>query len=337
MTNNFDKVLMAVQGEIPIIKRPFWEIGQALDLEEDEVLEAVKVLKENKIIRQISPIYDTRMLGYDSALVAFRVKPERVEEVSSFVNTYPGVSHNYERTHEFNLWFTIAVPLDVGVNLEGIVKFMAECTDVYQYIILRALRVFKIGVKLDYESAREREEVSLKGLVYKPLTHEEKNIVKVTQEDMPLVKRPFFEYAKSLGMEEEELIQKLVNLKQKGVLRRISAIVYHTKVGFLSNAMSVWKVNSESVERVGNHLASFKGVSHCYERTTSNGWNYNLFAMIHGRTKEEIWDLVKVVSEETGVYDYKLLFSVREFKKRRVRYFSEEFYRWLEEVYKPLS
>lgn len=337
MTDNFGKILRTIQGDIPIVKRPFREIGQALGLEEDEVLRAIKDLKESKIIRQVSPIYDTRMLGYDSALVAFKVEPERTEEVSSFVNTYPGVSHNYERTHEFNLWFTIAVPPDIDVNLEDTVKFMAERVRAHKHIILRALRVFKIGVKLDYEFAKEREEISLKDLTYKPLTDEEKSIVKVTQEEMPLVKRPFLEYARSLGMEEEELIKKLVNLKQDGVLRRISAIVYHTKVGFLSNAMSVWRVSSEAVERVGNYLASFKGVSHCYERTTGDGWSYNLFAMIHGRTEEEIWDVVKVVSEETGVRDYDLLFSVREFKKRRIKYFSEEFYRWFEEVYRPLS
>lgn len=83
---------------------------------------------------------------------------------------------------------------------------------------------------------------------------------------------------------------------------------------------------------MGNYIASFKGVSHCYERTTGNGWPYNLFAMIHGRSEEEIRALARRISEETGIKDYELLLSLREFKKKRVKYFSEEFQKWYENV-----
>jgi len=329
MIQSRDGLIKAIQEEIPIVERPFGEIGKSLDIGEDDVIKAIEKLKEDKVIRQISPIYDTRMLGYDSSLVAFKVKPERIEEVASFINTHPGVSHNYERTHEFNLWFTIAVPPDVGVSLEDTVRYMAEKADAWDYKILRTKRVFKIGVKLSYESLMEREEVSLKSYDYRPLTEEEKLIVRITQEDMPLVSRPFDYYAKRLNMKEDELIEKLLEFKERGILRRISAILYHRKVGFTANAMTVWKVKEDMIEEVGRYLASFKSVSHCYERS---GWDYNLFAMIHGKEKEEVKDLVRGISQEIGLKDYALLFSTREFKKRRISYFSEDFYRWYERM-----
>lgn len=329
MIQSRDGLIKAIQEEIPIVERPFGEIGKSLDIGEDDVIKAIEKLKEDKVIRQISPIYDTRMLGYDSSLVAFKVKPERIEEVASFINTHPGVSHNYERTHEFNLWFTIAVPPDVGVSLEDTVRYMAEKADAWDYKILRTKRVFKIGVKLSYESLMEREEVSLKSYDYRPLTEEEKLIVRITQEDMPLVSRPFYYYAKRLNMKEDELIEKLLEFKERGILRRISAILYHRKVGFTANAMTVWKVKEDMIEEVGRYLASFKSVSHCYERS---GWDYNLFAMLHGKEEEEVKDLVRGISQEIGLKDYALLFSTREFKKRRISYFSEDFYRWYERM-----
>jgi len=329
MIQSRDGLIKAIQEEIPIVERPFGEIGKSLDIGEDDVIKAIEKLKEDKVIRQISPIYDTRMLGYDSSLVAFKVKPERIEEVASFINTHPGVSHNYERTHEFNLWFTIAVPPDVGVSLEDTVRYMAEKADAWDYKILRTKRVFKIGVKLSYESLMEREEVSLKSYDYRPLTEEEKLIVRITQEDMPLVSRPFREYAKRLNMKEEDLIEKLLEFKSRGILRRISAILYHRRVGFTANAMTVWKVKEDMIEEVGRFLASFKSVSHCYERS---GWDYNLFAMLHGKEEEEVKDLVRGISQEIGLKDYALLFSTREFKKRRISYFSEDFYRWYERM-----
>ena len=113
MIQSRDGLIKAIQEEIPIVERPFGEIGKSLDIGEDDVIKAIEKLKEDKVIRQISPIYDTRMLGYDSSLVAFKVKPERIEEVASFINTHPGVSHNYERTHILYPFYKIfQIPLN---------------------------------------------------------------------------------------------------------------------------------------------------------------------------------------------------------------------------------
>lgn len=331
MGNEFDKILKIIQGEIPLVKRPFLVLAKELGLKETEFLKVIEKLIENSIVRQIAPIYDSKMLGYDSALVAFRVDKERLERVANFINSCPGVSHNYERTHDFNLWFTLAVFPD-ALSLEDIVKLMAERTQTQDYVVLRTVRMFKIGVKLDYESTLERESFSVNTYTYVPLSDEEKKIVSVTQGSIPLTERPFFEYAKKLSISEEDLLTKLREFKERGILRRISAILHHRRAGFVANAMSVWKVPEDSVEEVGSYIASFKGVSHCYERTTNESWKYNLFAMIHGKSVEDVQRLVERISEEKALRDYALLFSTREFKKERIRYFSEDFDEWLRKI-----
>ncbi|QID33488.1 siroheme decarboxylase subunit alpha [Pampinifervens florentissimum] len=324
----YESLLKEVQQEIPITQRPFLSIGDRLSMKEEEVIEVLKTLKQEKIIRQISPIYDTRMLGYDSSLVAFRVELGKIEDVARFINSHPGVSHNYEREDEFNLWFTLAVPPNAPLSLEDTVRLMAQRVGVKDFVILRTVRMFKIGVRLTYENLEEREEVEERELIYRPLEDIEIRLVKVTQEDMPLVKRPFLEWSKKLGVKEQELIELMRSLKERGILRRIGAILFHRRAGWIANGMAVWNVEKERVEEVGRFIAGFKGVSHCYERTTNAVWRYNLFSMVHGRDRGEVEALVRKIAEELSLKDYKVLFSKREFKKRRVRYFTEEFYLW---------
>jgi DNA-binding Lrp family transcriptional regulator len=139
------------------------------------------------------------------------------------------------------------------------------------------------------------------------------------------VERPFREIASRMGVEEGLLLDVLRGLKEKGLMRRFSAILRHRKAGFRANGMVVWRVPEERLEEVGRFLAGFKCVSHCYERT---GWHYNLFSMVHGRVREEVEEFVRRVSGEVGIRDYEVLFSGREFVKRRTKIFTEDFYEW---------
>jgi len=321
-------LLREIQRDIPLCEEPFSAIAERLGVSEEKVLEELKRLKEEKIVRQISPIYDTKRAGYDSSLVAFRV--EEIEKAAEFINTYPGVSHNYEREDSFNLWFTLAVPPDAGYTLEELVEFMAREVSAKEYAILRTVKTFKIGVRLNFETLYDREKEVPKVTEPKPvrLLPEEKEAIKLSQEDLPLKKRPFKEYALKMGISEEEFVRILKGLKEKDVMRRFSAILFHRRAGFKANGMTVWKVEKDKVNEVGRFFASFKAISHCYERTTSENWEYNLFTMIHGREYKEVEEFVKYLASESGLEDYKILFSKREFKKRRVKLFSEEFYKW---------
>jgi len=320
--------VLKLAQDIPIVERPYAYIAKMLGIREQDVLNSLKKAKEEKIIRQISPIYDTKSLGYQSALVAFRVKPEKVEEVANFINTHPGVSHNYERTGYFNLWITLAVPPDAPLNLEETVRIFAQMAE--DYAILRTKRVFKIGVKLGYDSVEEREDGITAYNSSFQITEDDRIIIRLTQDEFPIVERPFSLYAEKLGMDEAFLLERFKKMNDGGVLRRIGAILYHRKAGYTANGMSVWRVEEEDrLDALGRLLASYKGVSHCYERTPHPpNWPYNLYAMIHGKSKEEVDGLVERVSKESGIKDYQILYSTREFKKTRVRYFTEEIYRW---------
>ncbi|SNZ10354.1 DNA-binding transcriptional regulator, Lrp family [Persephonella hydrogeniphila] len=325
-------LIKVLQEGIPLERRPFKRLGEKLDLTENQIISMIQKLKENKIIRQISPIYDTKSLGYDSSLVAFKITGD-VQKAAQIVNTHPGVSHNYERNDVFNMWFTIAVPPDSKLGLEQTVNLLAEMTDTEDFVILRTVKLYKIGVKLDFDNLKEKEQLTKKEPLKKViLSEEDKKIIKITQEDIPLVEDPFGVYAERIGIEEGKLLDRLSYYQETGVMRRFAAILYHRKAGFKANGMTVWNVPDSIVDEIGYRVAAYRSVTHCYKRTVNEKWKYNLFSMIHGRTKEELEDFVKELSQEIGIKDYKILYSTQEFKKRRIKYFSEDFYTWEEDA-----
>lgn len=152
----------------------------------------------------------------------------------------------------------------------------------------------------------------------------DKAIVRALQGDLPLGLEPYKEIADSLGIGEEELLSRLRELRERGIMRRVGAILRHRRAGFRANAMAVWKVEPSDVERAGEVMASFREVSHCYERPPFPGFPYRLFCMIHGRGEEECREVAEKISRETGLKEYELLFSTRELKKTSMRYFTEE-------------
>ena len=149
----------------------------------------------------------------------------------------------------------------------------------------------------------------------KTMTEAENAICAAIQDDIPLETRPFEKLAKKIGISEDEFIKKANEFLEKGYIRRFGAAIRHRKAGITANGMGVWIVREADRESVGKIMASFKEVSHCYERPSFEGWPYNLFTMIHGKTKEECYATAKKISEATGIKDYKLLFSSQEFKK----------------------
>ncbi len=155
------------------------------------------------------------------------------------------------------------------------------------------------------------------------LTKLEKDIIRELQAGLPLVSRPFAELASKLNITEEELLQKVSELKAKGCLRRIGAALRHQKVGFTANAMVVWRVPEERIDEVGRKLAARPEVTHCYQRKTYQNWRYNLYTMIHQQSKERCYALAKELADEAGVTDYQLLFSTKELKKSSMKYFMD--------------
>ncbi|GMT42743.1 MAG: hypothetical protein IEMM0002_1154 [bacterium] len=150
----------------------------------------------------------------------------------------------------------------------------------------------------------------------------DKNIMRCLQDDIPLDMNPYKTIAEKLGLSEAEVIEKINYCRGKGWIRRYGATLRHQKAGFAVNGMGVWPVpNPDDRERLGAVMASFDEVSHCYERPSFDDFPYNLFTMIHGKSKHDCEEVARRISEKTGVKEYRLLYSSREFKKSSMRYF----------------
>jgi len=154
-----------------------------------------------------------------------------------------------------------------------------------------------------------------------PLTDAEKAVLKEIQGDFPLTARPFEEIGKRTGLAEQEVLAIVEDLMERGIIRRIGAILRHRKAGVKANAMGVWKVPEGDVNRIGMMMAENPRVTHCYHRDPVKNWPYNLYTMIHGKTEEDCGRIAERLSRETGIRDYRLLFSSREFKKESLKIF----------------
>ncbi len=141
------------------------------------------------------------------------------------------------------------------------------------------------------------------------------------QDDLPLVKEPYLHMAKELGITEEEVICRIENLKKRKVLRRIGAVLHHQKAGIKANAMVVWEVPEDQIQEAARLMASYDEISHCYQRQTLPKWPYNLYTMIHAKSREACEALIKEIAERTSIYRYEVLFSTKELKKISMKYF----------------
>jgi DNA-binding Lrp family transcriptional regulator len=322
------EILNLIQWDFPLVTRPFAEIGRRLNISEDEAITRIKAIKETGIVRQINAIFDTRRLNYKSALVAMSIKPEKLEYVANEVNKHPGVSHNYERNHEYNLWFTIAVPPD-GVIQHDLDRF-AKLDGVIKYRLLPTLKLYKIGVRLDMmndDPDSPQPTDTPKNVDKIPFTASErdKEFIREMQKDIEIVREPFTEQARRLGITVEELFAQAKEYERIGVMRRFAAILRHRDAGFVANGMIVWNVPEEKIDETGMKLAEFPQVSHCYRRPVYPDWPYNVFSMVHARTEEACKKMGVEMSKQIGITDYRILFSSREFKKDRVKYFEENY------------
>ncbi|MCW8838190.1 MAG: Lrp/AsnC family transcriptional regulator [Thiovulaceae bacterium] len=325
-----NEILSRVQKKFPLVAKPFEVIANELGIKEEEVLNILQEEKKNKIIRQTSAIFDTKRLGYKSSLVAFKVKPENINAAVKIINSHPGISHNYERNHDFNIWFTLAVAPDSKLGLEKTLEVLAKVTGADDYIMLPTLKLFKINVKLNTTGKDEKKE-EVKKVVHKdieltPLHHD---IIRRAQYDIEIVSEPFKNIVDELNISYDKFFDILQELQDAGIMRRFASILNHRKAGFNANAMVVWDVDEgEKGEEIGARAAEFSAVSHCYLRPKYPNWQYNLFTMVHGKTTEETNSIIEDMTKEIESKSHMPLYSSREFKKVRIEYFTPAFEAW---------
>ena len=323
-----------VQQDFPCVESPYALFGERLGLSEEETISRIRRLKEGHIIRQISAIFDTRRLGYQSSLVAVRLPKEGLEAGAAAINEHPGVSHNYGRNHDFNLWYTIALP--PGVSLEKTVERLHELSGARATRLLPTLKLFKIGVQLDVEGKTNLSEETTGEASWSwktppkaaALSERDVQTIRALQEDLPLGSRPFAELGAEEGLGEEELLSATRQFHEAGIMRRYAGVLHHRAAGFVVNGMAVWKVPLTQLDELGPMMGGFRGVTHCYQRPTYEDWPYTVFTMIHARTGPECKQVVEAIAAKTGLTDYAILYSTKEYKKIRVKYFTKELGDW---------
>jgi DNA-binding Lrp family transcriptional regulator len=331
-----DKRLMnLLQSRFPLDPEPFAIVAGEAELELDDVLARTQRLLDGRIIREITPIFDTRALGYESMLVAAKVDAENPQRAARIVNAHPGVSHNYLRTHDFNMWFTIATPPDSELGLKGTLEALMAETGAESMRELPTLTLFKINMNLEMEKGTDAlaaavEAAPPRELEPQPYDEDDIALIRALQGPMEATTRPYDAAAQELGISTEELLERLRGMVDRKILRRVAAILYHRRAGFSANGMGVWKVPEEEILTTGAKMASFRGISHCYQRPTYEDWPYSVFTMAHGRSKEECDAILDSIAEECGMGpgDRATLYSSTEYKKIRLRYFTDDYARW---------
>jgi DNA-binding Lrp family transcriptional regulator len=327
-----------LQSSFPLDPEPFAAIARQAELPVEEVQSRTRRLLDERIIREITPIFDTRALGYASMLVAAKVDDANPHRAARIINSHPGVSHNYLRTHEFNLWFTIATPPDSALGLEGTLEVLRAETSAESIRQLPTLTLFKINMNLEMEQGTEALAAAIaaappRELERQPYDDTDVGVIRALQGPMAVVDRPYDEAAHEVGMSTEVLLDHLGGMVERRLLRRVAAILFHRRAGFSANGMGVWRVPEDRVLEVGKRMAAVRGISHCYQRPTYPDWPYSVFTMAHGRSKPECDAILDRIADEHDLHeeDRAVLYSSTEFKKVRLHYFTDDYARWEEE------
>ena len=327
------RLLNLMQGSFPLDRRPYAAVAAEAGISEDEVIARVQHLLDERIIRQVTPIFDTRALGYSSMLVAAKVDPENPWRAAKIINEHPGVSHNYLRNHEFNIWFTIATEPDSPLGVEGTLEVLGREAGADSIRQLPTLKLFKIRMDLEMEGdtsalAQAAEVAEPAETDPQPYDERDKDVIRTLQGDLPVIPEPYAPAAEALGWTQEALLDHLDGMRERRLLRRVAAILYHRRAGFSANGMGVWNVPDEQIAEVGPRMAAFRGISHCYQRPTYADWPYSVFTMAHGRSKEECDAILDSIAGSTGIEDRATLYSSTEFKKIRLLYFTDDYRAW---------
>ena len=329
------RLMNLMQSEFPLDPEPYARLAASADLDIGDFMMRTQRLLDGRIIREITPIFDTRALGYSSMLVAAKVDPEYPHRPAKIINAHPGVSHNYLRDHEFNLWFTIATPPDSKLGLEGTLEVLQELTGAESIRQLPTLTMFKINMNLEMEGgtdalAAKVEAVPPRELEPQPYDDFDIAVIRALQGPMAVTERPYDEAAAEVGLDTEAFLAHLEAMIERKILRRVAAILFHRRAGFSANGMGVWNVAPGDVADVGGRMAAVRGISHCYQRPTYEDWPYSVFTMAHGRSKEECDAVLQSIADEHDLHgaDRAVLYSSTEFKKIRLRYFTPDYEAW---------
>ena len=323
MTELEQRLLSVIQDAFPLEERPYRRLTEMLNaqeacaggdarghLTEQAVFDAVENLRRSGIVRRIGGIYDSHRLGFISRLCAGKVND--LEKFTSAVNGIPAITHNYVRSHEYNVWFTAIAESEEKIH--AIVDKLRAITDLHDVHILIATKKFKINTVMrvlkENEDSRLRGNDDRGGQFIAALSSSDKARIRIACEDIPHTLTPFTDWNVSLEELREDLAQKR--------MRRFGAILRHQDAGFAHNAMVCYNAPADA----GTVLAQKSYISHCYERPAFEGFPYTLYAMMHAQSGEELQAFVNDAAASIGNPEYVVLHSIRELKKTSFSFFA---------------
>ena len=331
------RLLNALQSRFPLSPRPFEAVARDAELTEAEAMTRTQQLLDERIIREVTPIFDTTALGYSSMLVAARVDAEHPHRAAAVISSHPGVSHNYLRNHDFNLWFTLATAPDSKLGVEGTLDVLQRLSGAESIRKLPTLTMFKINMNLEMEGGTEQlaapvETVEPRPRDPVPFDDFDVAVIRALQGPLEVRSDAYAPAAAELGVTVERMLEHLEGMVERKLLRRVAAILFHRRAGFSANGMGVWKVPEAQIAEIGPRMAAVRGVSHCYRRPTYPDWPYSVFTMAHGRSKEECDAVLDGVAGVCGLGgdDRATLYSSTEYKKVRLHYFTPDYAEWEE-------
>jgi len=330
------RILDIVQAGIPLEWNPYEALFGGMDIPTSEALERLRKLASVGVLSFIGPIYDTKVCGYRSTLIAMETSPREIDACAAKLAAYPGVSHCYERNHRFNLWSTVAVPPDR--TLAEVVRHLAIDCGAHRTIMLPEVKRFKLRVRFDLMEKPTEESVSVSPehseadsrMKSKPVALRGTSLdtLRMLQSGIPLELNPFLALAKGDEERGRLLLEVLKQQCESGIVRRVAALVRHRRVGFKQNVMAVWNIDTARANEIGAKLAQFPQISHCYLRRRAHDWTFNLYAMTHGRSNCEIDQTLEQCCVAASLPSPLRLESVREFKKVRLQLYTKDYENW---------
>lgn len=301
------------QRGFPLDARPFARMGIA----EDQALATLRSLRQLGIIDRVGPVFRPNTVGA-SSLAAMSVPPERLAEVAAFVSDQPGVNHNYEREHRYNLWFVVTGR--DAITVERTIRTLEGATGL-RVLRLPLLEEFHVDLGFDLES-RDAPRAGAPQSFPQP-SQAERRLVAATVDGFPLIQEPYAAIAIKAGMTDEDVVSHLRAMLADGRIRRIGAVVRHRRLGYEANAMAVWDVPDQEVAALARRLSRDPAVTLCYRRARAlPDWPYNLYCMVHGKKKNLVASEVQRLGAACGLgaFPHAVLFSSRCFSQRAARY-----------------
>lgn len=346
-------LLDAIQSSFPVERDPYAALAQRFDTTRETAKNAVWALCLSGSVRRIGASFDSRKLGYTATLCALAVPGGRAElmHAAEVVTAFPGVTHNYGRNHRYNLWFTLITRSDEEkTQVLDIVRARTGCNDLLD---MPALRKFKISV--DFGRQRAEMGAAKSAVVQLPPSDQKPTgtnarlfdaddpfdveLVRWAQDDIvrdghgEFIDDPFGDGAAAIGtalgraVDVDEVLSRVVELRETGAIRRFGAMVRHQRIGFAHNSMTVWDIPDEEVDAAGKLFAGMPFVSHCYTRARKDTWPLNLYAMTHATSEEQMHSNVESLAEaleQAGITcrEHFALETTEEFKKVSMTYFT---------------